>query len=141
MTYEEFKMLPYEQRCKLTICKDCIHQDICDGAMQINCDCYIKGDPEDSVVLTKEEFSKALTDNFNMGKKEAQFYSERVAIPTTRKETTEKFAKLFFEHITTLEVWESLRQQWLAKGGNNDHLWNLLIQPVLEKVGVEIKES
>ena len=43
--------------------------------------------PEDSVVLSKEEFSKALTDNFNMGKKEAQFYSERVAIPTTRKET------------------------------------------------------
>ena len=42
---------------------------------------------EDSVVLSKEEFSKALTDNFNMGKKEAQFYSERVAIPTTRKET------------------------------------------------------
>ena len=46
--------------------------------------------PEDSVVLSKEEFSKALTDNFNMGKKEAQFYSERVAIPTTRKETAEK---------------------------------------------------
>lgn len=45
---------------------------------------------EDSVVLSKEEFSKALTDNFNMGKKEAQFYSERVAIPTTRKETAEK---------------------------------------------------
>ena len=42
---------------------------------------------EDRVVLSKEEFSKALTDNFNMGKKEAQFYSERVAIPTTRKET------------------------------------------------------
>ena len=46
--------------------------------------------PEDSVMLSKEEFSKALTDNFNMGKKEAQFYSERVAIPTTRKETAEK---------------------------------------------------
>ena len=43
--------------------------------------------PKDSVVLSKEEFSKALTDNFNMGKKEAQFYSERVAIPTTHKET------------------------------------------------------
>ena len=43
--------------------------------------------PEDRVALSKEEFSKALTDNFNMGKKEAQFYSERVAIPTTRKET------------------------------------------------------
>ena len=42
---------------------------------------------EDSVVLSREELSKALTDNFNMGKKEAQFYSERVAIPTTRKET------------------------------------------------------
>ena len=42
---------------------------------------------EDRVVLSKEEFSKALTDNFNMGKKEAQFYSERVAIPTTCKET------------------------------------------------------
>ena len=46
--------------------------------------------PEDRVMLSKEEFSKALTDNFNMGKKEAQFYSERVAIPTTRKETAEK---------------------------------------------------
>ena len=43
--------------------------------------------PEDSIVLSREELSKALTDNFNMGKKEAQFYSERVAIPTTRKET------------------------------------------------------
>ena len=42
---------------------------------------------EDSVVLSREEFSKALTDNFNTGKKEAQLYSERVAIPTTRKET------------------------------------------------------
>ena len=42
---------------------------------------------EDSIVLSREELSKALTDNFNMGKKEAQFYSERVAIPTTRKET------------------------------------------------------
>lgn len=28
--------------------------------------------PEDSVVLSREELSKALTDNFNMGKKEAQ---------------------------------------------------------------------
>ncbi len=46
--------------------------------------------PEDSVMLSKKEFSKALTDNFNMGKKEAQFYSERVAIPTTRKENAEK---------------------------------------------------
>lgn len=46
--------------------------------------------PEDSVMLSKEEFSRSLTVNFNMGKKEAQFYSERVAIPTTRKETAEK---------------------------------------------------
>lgn len=46
--------------------------------------------PEDSIVLSKEEFSKALTDNFNMGKKEAQFYSERVTVPTIRKETAEK---------------------------------------------------
>ena len=42
---------------------------------------------EDSIVLSREELSKALTDNFNTGKKEAQFYSERVAILTTRKET------------------------------------------------------
>ena len=47
---------------------------------------WIKSD-KDSVVLSREEFSKALTDNFNMGKKEAQFYSERVIIPITRKET------------------------------------------------------
>ena len=52
---------------------------------------------EDRVVLSKEEFSKALTDNFNMGKKEAQFYSERVAIPTTRKETAEKFLQLAYD--------------------------------------------
>lgn len=43
--------------------------------------------PKDSIVLSREELSKALTDNFNMGKKEAQFYSKRVAIPTARKET------------------------------------------------------
>ena len=53
--------------------------------------------PEDRVALSKEEFSKALTDNFNMGKKEAQFYSERVVIPTTRKETAEKFLQLAYD--------------------------------------------
>ena len=52
---------------------------------------------EDNVALSKEEFSKALTDNFNMGKKEAQFYSERVVIPTTRKETAEKFLQLAYD--------------------------------------------
>ena len=52
---------------------------------------------EDSIVLSREELSKALTDNFNMGKKEAQFYSERVVIPITRKETAEKFLQLAYD--------------------------------------------
>ena len=58
MTHEEFMMLPYEQRCELDLCKSCIHQDICDSYMQIDCECYIKADPEDSVVLSMEEYEE-----------------------------------------------------------------------------------
>lgn len=67
--------------------KEVQDKDIADFIKDIN---YIRSYLQDNVVLSKEEFSKALTDNFNIGKKEAQFYSERVAIPTTRKETAEK---------------------------------------------------
>ena len=58
MTHEEFMMLPYEQRCELDICKTCIHRDVCDSYMQIYCECYIKGDPENSVIISKEEYER-----------------------------------------------------------------------------------
>ena len=77
--------------------------------------------PEDSVVLSREELSKALTDNFNMGKKEAQFYSERVAIPTTRKETAEKFLQLAYDR--------SLEKSFIKK-----------VENLAKQFGVEIKE-
>ena len=83
-----------------TKCYKCIHFPLCieqNGGVNLgfaseNDCCYYQSKlpDKDSVVLSMEEFSKALTDNFNMGKKEAQFYSERVAIPTIRKETAEK---------------------------------------------------
>lgn len=60
-----------------------------------------------------------------------------------RKETAEKFARDIFNHITTLEVWEKLRQLWLSKDGNfkaNKHIYDLLIEPVAKQFG-EIKEN
>lgn len=83
-----------------TKCYGCIHFPLCieqNGRVNLgfaseNDCCYYQSKlpDKDSIVLSMEEFSKALTDNFNMGKKESQFYSERVAIPTIRKETAEK---------------------------------------------------
>ena len=92
---------------------------------------WIKSD-KDSVVLSREEFSKALTDNFNMGKKEAQFYSERVAIPTTRKETAEK--------IFT----ELLKEKQLIDFGCGDGTYEYIdvedLKDLAKQFGVEIKE-
>lgn len=77
--------------------------------------------PEDSVILSREEFSKALTDNFNMGKKEAQFYSERVVIPITRKETAEKFLQLAYDRC--------LEKSFIKK-----------VEELAKQFGVEIKK-
>lgn len=82
---------------------------------------------EDSIVLSMEEFSKALTDNFNMGKKEAQFYSERVAIPTTRKETAEKILRDLYSEATS-NVSETVE------------LTTFQIEQLAKQFGVEIKE-
>lgn len=60
-----------------------------------------------------------------------------------RKETAEKFARDIFNHITTPEVWERLRQQWLSIDGNfvaNKHIYDLLIEPIAKQFRVEIKE-
>ena len=88
---------------------------------------FIRSYLKDSVVLSKEEFSKALTDNFNMGKKEAQFYSERVAIPTTRKETAEKILQ---------ELWAEFEKPvfWADNVAE-------IIKELAKQFGVEIKEN
>ena len=114
-----------------TKCYKCIHFPLCieqkggvnlEFASENDC-CYYQSKlpDKDSIVLSREEFSKALTDNFNMGKKEAQFYSERVVIPTTRKETAEKFLQLAYDRC--------LEKSFIKK-----------VEELAEQFGVEIKE-
>ena len=98
---------------------------------------------KDSVVITREEYSKELNDSYYQGQHECEIYYKNIQIPRERKETAEKFADLLFSHITTREVWEELRTLWLRIGGGkkaNLPIWNLLIEPVLKQFGVEIKE-
>lgn len=108
-------------------CKECFEANEYACQSYRNCKAFIEEGyrklPEDSVVLSKEEFSKALTDNFNMGKKEAQFYSEKVAIPTTRKETAEK-------------IYTKIKDSFLMNI-NNRYALKLWIE---EQFGLEIKE-
>jgi hypothetical protein len=88
--------------------------------------------PEDSVVLSGLELADY---------KHYKEYTKSLA--QASKETAEKFARDIFNHITTPEVWERLRQLWLSKGGNfkaNEHIYDLLIEPVATKFNVEIKE-
>ena len=86
--------------------------------------------PEDSIVLSKEELSKTLTDNFNMGKKEAQFYSERIAIPTTRKETAEK---IYLQAKTIVGATKHIVQ-------GREYLHLDVLKEIIKSLGVEIKE-
>lgn len=125
-----------------TKCYKCIHFPLCieqKGGVNLgfaseNDCCYYQSKlpDKDSVVLSMEEFSKALTDNFNMGKKEAQFYSERVAIPTTRKETAEK--------IFT----ELLKEKQLIDFGCGDGTYEYIdvedLKDLAKQFGAEIKE-
>lgn len=120
-----------------TKCYGCIHFPLCiaqkggvnlEFASENDC-CYYQSKlpDKDSIVLSMEEFSKALTDNFNMGKKEAQFYSERVAIPTTRKETAEKILRDLYSEATS-NVSETVE------------LTTFQIEQLAKQFGVEIKE-
>ena len=116
--------------------------------------------PKDSVVLTREEYEKLLESNKNLKYSfdTASSYIEKLAesceknckkfngITTqqARKEAAEKFAKDIFKHITTPEVWEKLRQQWLSKDGNfvaNKHIYDLLIEPIAKQFSGEIDNS
>lgn len=120
-----------------TKCYGCIHFPLCieqNGGVNLgfaseNDCCYYQSKlpDKDSIVLSMEEFSKALTDNFNMGKKEAQFYSERVAIPTTRKETAEKILRDLYSEATS-NVSETVE------------LTTFQIEQLAKQFGVEIKE-
>ena len=103
---EQSEKIIYGSLITSTKCYNCIHFPLCfaqkgganlELASENDCCYYQSKLPENSVVLSMEKFSKALTDNFNMGKKEAQFYSERVVIPITRKETAEKFLQLAYD--------------------------------------------
>lgn len=120
-----------------TKCYGCIHFPLCivqkggvnlEFASENDC-CYYQSKlpDKDSIVLSMEEFSKALTDNFNMGKKEAQFYSERVVIPTTRKETAEKILRDLYSEATS-NVSETVE------------LTTFQIEQLAKQFGVEIKE-
>lgn len=124
--------------------------------------------PKDSVVLTKEEYKKLglvveTIQEYETVNGELKLINEKkilkklqtdftdllnqeireLQIAQARKETVEKFARDIFNHITTPEVWEKLRQLWLSKDGNfkaNKHIYDLLIEPIAKQFGVEIKE-
>lgn len=119
MTHEEFMMLPYEQRCKLNICDTCIHQNVCDAYMQINCESYIKGDPENSVVISKEEYEKGIIERENIRKQITELFNDREKI----------FQRLFEEH---------------KPFNDNDVIVVWQVKEVLNKIakefGLEIKE-
>ena len=139
---EQSEKIVYGSLITSTKCYSCIHFPLCfaqkgganlELASENNCCYYQSKLPENSVVLSMEEFSKALTDNFNMGKKEAQFYSERVAIPTTRKETAEKW----HYHITTtlLALWKDNKITTEVY-----NYWIVFFNGLAKQFGVEIKE-
>lgn len=103
--------------------------------------------PEDSVVLSKEEYEKVVKYLKEYKDKLSNFPNEVNALVNMYnkgcKETAEKFARDIFNHITTPEVWEKLRQLWLSKDGNfnaNKHIYDLLIEPIAKTFDVEIKE-
>lgn len=103
---------------------------------------------KDSVVLSKEEYEKLLEQRRKARSEQKRFKRKylytKQELQQASEETAEKILKLVFKHITTPEVWEVLQQNtWLSKGGNftaNKHIWNLLLEPIAQQVGVEIKE-
>ena len=128
---EQSEKIVYGSLITSTKCYNCIHFPLCfaqkgganlELASENDCCYYQSKLPENSVVLSMEKFSKALTDNFNMGKKEAQFYSERVVIPITRKETAEKFLQLAYDRC--------LEKSFIKK-----------VEELAKQFGVEIKEN
>lgn len=171
-------------------CKNCVHNVVCDKKLDLkyffdnhDCEHYQPKLPEDSVVLSKTDYSMSLLVASENGRKSAykeiaECDKDRVVLSREeyeniyeqaeqnvlaniadggtschwcieqhekkeRQKTAEKFARDIFKHITTPEVWEKLRQLWLSKGGNfkaNEHIYDLLIEPVATKFNVEIKE-
>lgn len=111
---------------------------------------------KNSVVLSREEYDclKRIEKSYDPfwfcsfggcegACKECKDTCEMSIFVKERKETAEKFARDIFKHITTPEVWEKLRQQWLSIDGNfnaNKLIYNLLIEPVAKQFSVEIKE-
>ena len=100
---------------------------------------------KDKVVLSREEYEsvqKLYTYDKPMLDRIDCFIKEIKA--QARKETAKEILKLVFKHIITLEVWEVLQHNtWLSSGGNftaNRHIWDLLLEPIAKRYGVEIKE-
>lgn len=82
--------------------------------------------PEDSVVLSKEEYTKNLNTHYYMGQQETEVYYETIKIPQANKETAQKILNEI-DCVPTNEVNEL------------NHL-RLLKMNIAKQFGVEIKE-
>ena len=113
-TTSQSEKIVYGSLITSTKCYNCIHFPLCfaqkgganlELASENDCCYYQSKLPEDSVVLSKEEYEdyKKHIDNcveeYHRGQHEAEVYYKNIQIPRERKETAEKIFKMLISRL------------------------------------------
>ena len=139
---EQSEKIIYGSLITSTKCYNCIHFPLCfaqkgganlELASENDCCYYQSKLPEDSVVLSREEYEdyKKHIDNcveeYHRGQHEAEVYYKNIQIPRERKETAEKILRDLYSDATS-NLSETVE------------LTTLQIEQLAKQFGVEIKE-